>query len=129
MPAGGTAAGELLQEADSPTRHVYFPVDALICLFATCERKPCAEVAMVGREGIVGIELALGIASAPLPAIVQEGGTASARTRRISGPRSSATTTYGPRWTGSCTSACGRWPLPAPACTRTSFRPGSPVGC
>ncbi|TFZ00698.1 Crp/Fnr family transcriptional regulator [Ramlibacter henchirensis] len=68
--------GELLQEADAPTRHVYFPVDALVCLFATCEREPCAEVAMVGHEGMVGIQLALGIASAPLTAIVQEGGTA-----------------------------------------------------
>jgi CRP-like cAMP-binding protein len=69
-------AGEILQEADAPTRHVYFPTDALICQFATLEHQPTVEVAMVGHEGLVGIQLALGARSAPLMAMVQEGGTA-----------------------------------------------------
>jgi len=69
-------AGEILQEADAPTRHVYFPVDALVGLFATLEHRPTVQVAMVGHEGLVGIQLALGARSAPLMAMVQEGGTA-----------------------------------------------------
>jgi CRP-like cAMP-binding protein len=69
-------AGEVLQEADAPTRHVYFPADALIGLFATLEQEPAVEVAMVGHEGLVGLQLALGARSAPLRAVVQEGGTA-----------------------------------------------------
>lgn len=69
-------AGEILQEADAPTRHVYFPTDALICQFAALEHQPTVEVAMVGHEGLVGVQLALGARSAPLMAVVQEGGTA-----------------------------------------------------
>ena len=70
-------AGEVLQEADAPTRHVYFPTDALVSLFATTlEHESGVEVAMVGHEGLVGIQLALGARSAPLMAVVQEGGTA-----------------------------------------------------
>lgn len=68
--------GELLQQSDAPTRHVYFPAGALVSLFATCQHDPCVEVAMVGHEGMVGVQLALGTAIAPLTAIVQEGGTA-----------------------------------------------------
>lgn len=67
-------AGEMLQEVDAPTRHVYFPTGALVCLYAACERGAGVEVAMVGHEGLVGIEAALGMPRAPLTAIVQEGG-------------------------------------------------------
>jgi len=69
-------AGEILQEADAPTRHVYFPTDALVSLFVSLEQRPTVEVAKVGHEGLVGIQLALGARSAPLMALVQEGGTA-----------------------------------------------------
>lgn len=68
--------GEILQQADAPTRHVYFPTGALVSLFATCDQEPCVEVAMVGQEGMVGVQLALGGLDAPLMAIVQEGGAA-----------------------------------------------------
>ena len=68
--------GEILQEADAPTHHVYFPTDALVGLFVTLEHRPTVQVAMVGHEGLVGIQLALGARSAPLMALVQEGGTA-----------------------------------------------------
>ena len=68
--------GEILQEVDAPTRHVYFPTDALVSLFVTLEHRPTVQVAMVGHEGLVGIQLALGARSAPLMAVVQEGGTA-----------------------------------------------------
>lgn len=68
--------GEVLQQADLPTRHVYFPTGALVSLFATCAGEACVEVAMVGQEGMVGVQLALGSNVAPLAAIVQEGGGA-----------------------------------------------------
>ncbi len=69
-------AGEILQEVDAPTRHVYFPTDALVSLFVTLDHRPTVQVSMVGHEGLVGIQLALGARSAPLMAVVQEGGTA-----------------------------------------------------
>jgi hypothetical protein len=69
-------AGEVLQDRHAPTRHVYFPTGALVCLFATLRQHPDVEVAMVGHEGMVGIEVALGSHGAPLMAVVQEGGTA-----------------------------------------------------
>jgi CRP-like cAMP-binding protein len=69
-------SGEVLQAIDAPTRHVYFPAGALVCLFATLEHEPVVEVAMVGHEGLVGIELGLESHSCPLMAVVQEGGNA-----------------------------------------------------
>jgi CRP-like cAMP-binding protein len=69
-------SGEVLQDIDAPTRHVYFPAGALVCLFATLRHEPVVEVAMVGHEGLVGMELGLGSRSCPLMAVVQEGGTA-----------------------------------------------------
>ena len=63
--------GAVLGEAGAPTRHVYFPVDGFISLVAQVDAHPGLEVRMVGREGMVGAELVLGVATAPLRALVQ----------------------------------------------------------
>ena len=67
---------DVLVEAGQPTRHVYFPTDGFVSLVAATNGGPGVEVGMVGREGMVGIQLALGVASVPLRALVQGPGVA-----------------------------------------------------
>jgi CRP-like cAMP-binding protein len=68
--------GQVVCEPATSTRHVYFPVDSFISLVATVAGSPGVEVGMVGREGMLGLQLALGVATTPLHAVVQGPGTA-----------------------------------------------------
>jgi CRP-like cAMP-binding protein len=68
--------GDVLCEPGKPTRHVYFPTDGFISLVALSDGKPALEVGMVGREGMLGAHLALGVVTAPLHAVVQGPGGA-----------------------------------------------------
>ncbi len=65
------ALSEVLCEAQSPTRHVYFPTEGFISLVTSVDHHSGLEVGMVGREGMVGAQLALGVATSPLRALVQ----------------------------------------------------------
>ena len=56
--------------------HVYFPVAGLISVTATLEDGAGLEIAMIGREGALGAQVALGVVSAPLRATVQAAGWA-----------------------------------------------------
>ena len=67
---------QVLCEPGKPTKYVYFPTDGFISLIAVVKGSPGVEVGMVGREGMLGVQLALGVATAPLHALVQGTGTA-----------------------------------------------------
>ncbi len=66
----------VLYEPGTLTQHVYFPTDGFISLVALVEGSPGLEVGMVGREGMVGAQTALGEDTAPLRALVQGPGSA-----------------------------------------------------
>jgi CRP-like cAMP-binding protein len=68
--------GEVLFEPGEPIRHVYFPGDCLVSLLTTVDDHHALEVGLVGREGMVGISLALGVELASVRALVQGTGTA-----------------------------------------------------
>jgi CRP-like cAMP-binding protein len=54
--------------------HVYFPTSAIVSLLYVLENGASAEIAVVGREGIVGISLFMGGGSSPNRAVVQSAG-------------------------------------------------------
>jgi CRP-like cAMP-binding protein len=72
--------GDVLCEPGEPTRHVYFPIQGFVSLIGIINRSPGMEVGLVGREGMLGAQLALGVVTAPLQALVQGAGAV----RRIS---------------------------------------------
>ena len=68
--------GEVLYEPGEPIRHIYFPNDSLVSLLTLADGHLPLEVGLVGREGMVGIPLALGIDVSSVRALVQGAGTA-----------------------------------------------------
>jgi len=72
--------GQVLYKAGTTTRHVYFPIDGMVSLLAVADRgsglNSGLEVGLVGREGMVGVALALGVSKSPVRALVQGAGSA-----------------------------------------------------
>jgi CRP-like cAMP-binding protein len=69
-------AGTMLYEAGNVLQHVYFPVTAVVSLVSPLMDGDCAEVAVVGREGIVGVCAYMGGGKALSSAVVQRMGSA-----------------------------------------------------
>ena len=67
---------QVLNEPGGPTPYVYLPVDSFISLLTVVDDGPALEVGMVGREGILGLHLILGVKAAPHRALVQGAGNA-----------------------------------------------------
>ncbi|HZM47159.1 MAG TPA: Crp/Fnr family transcriptional regulator [Burkholderiales bacterium] len=68
--------GQVLYEAEQPIRHVYFPSDSLVSLLTPIAGHMPTEIGLVGREGMLGIPLALGMSDSSVLALVQGTGTA-----------------------------------------------------
>ena len=67
---------DVLCEPGRPTDHIYLPTEGFISLTTPIDGGAGLEVGMVGREGLLGVHLALGVASAPLHAVVRGAGAA-----------------------------------------------------
>jgi len=61
--------GEVLYEPGDVIRHVYFPGVSLVSLLTLVDNHLALEVGLVGREGMVGIPLALGVDVLLTPAV------------------------------------------------------------
>jgi CRP-like cAMP-binding protein len=67
---------EVLSSGGKPARHVFFPTGGFISMVTQLDGKPVLEVGMVGREGMLGSHLALGVSVSPLYSVVQGAGLA-----------------------------------------------------
>jgi CRP-like cAMP-binding protein len=67
---------QVLCEPGLVTRHAYFPTQSFVSLIAELDAAHGLEVGMAGLEGMVGIQLAMGVSREPLLALVQGAGLA-----------------------------------------------------
>jgi CRP-like cAMP-binding protein len=75
--------GMVIYESGARLRHIYFPTDSIISLLYVLKNGASAEIAVVGREGAVGVSLFMGGETTPSRAVVQTAGGA----YRLSGVR------------------------------------------
>lgn len=68
--------GKVLYESGAALRHMYFPTDSIVSLLHVMLDGASAEIAVVGREGAVGVALFMGGQTTPSRAIVQSAGQA-----------------------------------------------------
>lgn len=68
--------GEIVYRADQKIGTVYFPEEAVVAMVDTTDDRRTVEVGIIGREGIVGINVFLGGVFTPDKAIVQIPGRA-----------------------------------------------------
>jgi CRP-like cAMP-binding protein len=68
--------GETISEAGNYSNFVYFPTTTIVSLLNVLENGSTAEIAVVGREGVIGIALFMGGASMLSRALVQSEGSA-----------------------------------------------------
>jgi CRP-like cAMP-binding protein len=67
--------GEVVYEAGGSQPYIYFPTDSIVSLLYVMEDGASAEIAVTGREGLVGIALFMGGETTPSRAVVQSAGT------------------------------------------------------
>jgi CRP-like cAMP-binding protein len=71
MPLGMVLYGDR-----KASKHAYFPLDCIVSLLHIMRNGDSAEIAMIGREGIVGVSVFMGGATTPSRAVVQSAGHA-----------------------------------------------------
>ena len=68
--------GDTIYEAGAPQLFVYFPISGIVSKLYQLEDGTSAEVAVVGKEGMIGVALVLGGVSTSTRAVVQAAGYA-----------------------------------------------------
>lgn len=66
--------GEVLYESGCQLHYVYFPTTSIVSLLYVMEDGASAEIAVVGKEGILGVAIFMGGETTPSRAIVQSEG-------------------------------------------------------
>lgn len=69
-------AGQVLAEPGEKIKYIYFPDDVLVSLVTVVDRTHALEVALVGREGFIGVAAALGARVFTMRATVERHGGA-----------------------------------------------------
>jgi CRP-like cAMP-binding protein len=70
------AFGQVLQNPGERIAHVYFPTSSLVSLVSQAKGEMGVEVGVIGRDGMVGVALALGDDESAARAVVQAAGSA-----------------------------------------------------
>lgn len=68
--------GDILCEPGKQLRHVYFPNSGIISLLTPVHGHATVECGLVGRDGMAGMALFLGVGISPVRMLVQSSGTA-----------------------------------------------------
>lgn len=68
------AVGDVLYETGKPLRHFHFPTTSIISLLYMLDDGASPEIAVIGREGVVGLALCHGSHRNPVRAVVQSPG-------------------------------------------------------
>ena len=68
--------GKILCESGAALNYVYFPTASIISLLYLTEDGSCAETAVVGNEGMLGVSVFMGAESTSCQALVQTAGAA-----------------------------------------------------
>lgn len=68
--------GETLHRGGEAMHHAYFPIDAIVSRIYVMKSGDTAEIAVIGREGVVGTALFMGGETTPSDAVVQHPGLA-----------------------------------------------------
>ena len=63
--------GHSLHESGGHLHHVYFPVEGIVSLLYVTQGGSSAELAVIGREGMIGVSLFMGGETTPNRAVVQ----------------------------------------------------------
>lgn len=68
--------GKVLYDIGDRPGYVYFPIDCLVSLMLVMESGSCAEIAVVGNDGMVGVTAFMGAGPASNRAVVRSAGLA-----------------------------------------------------
>ncbi len=61
---------------DQPIQYIYFPIDGFISITQNVDEKSLIEIGMIGREGMLGAEVVLGVNVHPFNGLIQGAGEA-----------------------------------------------------
>lgn len=68
--------GQAVADQDSPSTGLLFPMQGFVCLVTQARDHAPLQLGMVGSEGVLGVQLILGVSPSPVGALVQVAGHA-----------------------------------------------------